>query len=239
MRPTELNPLFVSAVSLTGIGPRLVVLLKKALRLPPGVAEPRVIDLLWHLPTGVIDRRAEPTVADAVPGTIATFAVRVLKHRPSPRGNAKAPYKVQTEDDTGRLDLVFFHAVHSFIERQLPVGEIRFVSGRIERTEACAPVSDLAISVVPALKPTVLSVSVLVAATTESMGSTTLSTSEQMASPAQFGLALVKPRNGSMYCDTEVTLSRNCCMPPCMASICRLGFTPPYITTQRSPAFLP
>ena len=108
-------------------------MLKKALRLPPGVTHPRVLDLIWHLPTGVIDRRAEPTVAAAVPGTIATFAVRVLKHKPSPRGNSKAPYKVTTEDDTGRLDLVFFHANHSFVERQLPEGEIRFVSGRVER----------------------------------------------------------------------------------------------------------
>ena len=133
MRPEIFNPLFASAESLTGIGPRLIVLLRKALRLPPGVTEPRVVDLLWHLPTGVVDRRAEPTVAGAVPGTIATLAVRVLKHRPPPRGNTKAPYKVSCEDDTGRIDLVFFHAERRFIERQLPEGEIRYVSGRIER----------------------------------------------------------------------------------------------------------
>ena len=133
MRPEIFNPLFASAESLTGIGPRLVVLLRKALRLPPGVTEPRVIDLLWHLPTGVVDRRAEPTVAGAVPGTIATLLVRVLKHRAPPRGNAKAPYKVACEDDTGRLDLVFFHAENRFIERQLPVGEMRYVSGRVEK----------------------------------------------------------------------------------------------------------
>jgi ATP-dependent DNA helicase RecG len=108
-------------------------LLRKALALPPGVSDPRVLDLLWHLPTGVIDRRAEPTVADAIPGTICTLAVRVLKHRPSPRGNTKAPYKVQCEDDTGRLDLIFFHMERSFIERQLPEGELRFVSGRVEK----------------------------------------------------------------------------------------------------------
>jgi ATP-dependent DNA helicase RecG len=108
------------------------LLLKKALRLPPGVSEPRVIDLLWHMPTGVIDRRASPTVAEAVPGTIATLEVRVLKHRAPPRGNAKAPYKVACEDDTGRLDLVFFHAERRLIERQLPEGSVRFVSGRID-----------------------------------------------------------------------------------------------------------
>ena len=133
MRPTELSALFASAEALKGIGPRFVVLLKKALRLPPGVTAPRVLDLLWHLPTGVIDRRAEPSVRDAVPGTIATLKVRVLKHRPSPRGNTKAPYKVACEDETGRLDLVFFHADPRFVERQLPVGEIRYVSGRVER----------------------------------------------------------------------------------------------------------
>ncbi len=133
MRPNELFSLFASAEALSGIGPRFAALLKKALRLPPGVTQPRVLDLLWHMPTGVIDRRAEPAVAEAVPGTIATLKVRVVKHRPSPPGNTKAPYKVTTEDETGRFDLVFFHAERSFIERQLPVGEIRYVSGRVER----------------------------------------------------------------------------------------------------------
>ena len=132
MRPDQLAPLFGSARGLTGVGPRLETLLKKAVRMPPGIAEPRVIDLLWHLPTGVIDRRASPTIASALPGTIATLEVRVMKHRPSPRGNTKAPYKVSCEDDTGQIDLVFFHAERQFIERQLPVGATRFISGRIE-----------------------------------------------------------------------------------------------------------
>ena len=133
MRPPLLNPLFASAQTLAGIGPRLILLLKKCLALPPGVSEPRVIDVLWHMPTGVIDRRSQPRLAEAIPGTIVTLELRVLKHKPSPRGNTKAPYKVTCEDDTGRIDLVFFHAEHKFIERQLPTGEIRFVSGRIER----------------------------------------------------------------------------------------------------------
>ena len=133
MRPNELTALFASAQSVNGVGPRVLTFLKKALRLPPGIADPRVLDLVWHTPTGVVDRRAEPTVAGAVPGTISTLQVRVLKHKPSPRGNTKAPYKVSCEDDTGRLDLIFFHMERAFIERQLPEGEIRFVSGRVER----------------------------------------------------------------------------------------------------------
>ncbi len=133
MRPTLLNPLFASAQTLTGIGPRLMTLLRKALEPPPGVVEARLIDLLWHMPTGVIDRRAEPSVSSAEAGTIATLKIRVLKHRPPPRGNRKAPYKVSAEDDTGRIDLVFFHADRQFVERQLPVGEERYISGRLER----------------------------------------------------------------------------------------------------------
>jgi ATP-dependent DNA helicase RecG len=132
MRPDLLNPLFVPALTLPGVGPKTVQLLKKALRLPPGVSEPRIVDLLWHTPTGVIDRRATPTVATAVPGTICTLHVRVLKHRPPPRGNAKAPYKIACEDDTGRLDLIFFRSNRQYIEDQLPEGEMRFISGRVE-----------------------------------------------------------------------------------------------------------
>ncbi|MBA2127810.1 ATP-dependent DNA helicase RecG [Hyphomicrobium methylovorum] len=133
MRPSSLNPLFASAQSLSGIGPRLILLLKKCLALPPGVTEPRVADMLWHMPTGVIDRRAEPELAAAVPGTIVTLKLRVLKHKAPPRGNKKAPYKVTCEDDTGRIDLVFFHAERKFVEGQLPVGEVRYVSGRVEK----------------------------------------------------------------------------------------------------------
>ena len=131
MRPSELNPLFAPVRSLTGVGPRMEALLKKALRLPPGVTEPRVIDLLWHSPSGVVDRRAEPSIASATAGTIVTLRLRVLKHRAPPRGS-KAPYKVACEDDTGRIDLVFFRVERGFVERQLPVGEVRYVSGRIE-----------------------------------------------------------------------------------------------------------
>ena len=107
--------------------------MRKCVNLPAGITEPRVLDLLWHLPNGVVDRRAEPAIAEAVPGSIATLKVRILKHYPPPRGNNRAPYKVRVEDETGKLDLVFFHAERKFIERQLPVGEERYVSGRVER----------------------------------------------------------------------------------------------------------
>jgi ATP-dependent DNA helicase RecG len=132
MRPAVLHALFAPVEAIPGVGPKTVQLLKKALRLPPGTTEPRVVDLVWHTPTGVIDRSPVPSVSMAVPGTICTLRVRVLKHRGPSGAASKAPYKVACEDETGRLDLVFFRAEPQFIRRQLPEGEIRVVSGRVE-----------------------------------------------------------------------------------------------------------
>ena len=132
MRPPELNPLFASAQTLEGVGPRVLTFLKKALRLPGQVSEPRVIDLMMHTPTGVIDRRAMPALADAVPGTIATVKVIVRRHKFPPAGS-KAPHSVLCEDETTKLEIVFFHADRRYVERMLPPGEERYVSGRIEK----------------------------------------------------------------------------------------------------------
>ncbi len=131
MRPDILTPLFASARGLKGVGPKLELFLKKALRLPPGITEPRIVDLLWHSPTAIVDRQAQPSIADAVPGTIATLKVRVLKHRIPSRGS-KAPFTVACEDDTGRIDLIYFHVDPIYVARDLPIGEERLISGRIE-----------------------------------------------------------------------------------------------------------
>ena len=46
MRPSTLNPLFASAETVKGVGPRVLTMLRKALNLPPGITDPRVIDLI-------------------------------------------------------------------------------------------------------------------------------------------------------------------------------------------------
>lgn len=133
MRPYDLNQLFSGAKSLDGIGPRLLKLLEKLLDKGEEAGGPRVLDLLWHMPTGIVDRRARPKIAEAMPGALATFEVRVLKHKAPPGRNSKAPYRINCEDDTGRLDLIFFRGEKKYLEAQLPVGQTRFVSGRVER----------------------------------------------------------------------------------------------------------
>ena len=66
MRPTLLNPLFANAAAIKGIGPKIEKVLEGFLR--PSIDGKRlplrVVDLLFHLPSGFIDRRQRPTVAN-------------------------------------------------------------------------------------------------------------------------------------------------------------------------------
>ena len=74
MRPQRLLPLFADITSLKGIGPRLEALLRRLLHRTGEGQAPRVIDLLFHLPTGIIDRSARPKVAALEAGQIVTLA---------------------------------------------------------------------------------------------------------------------------------------------------------------------
>jgi ATP-dependent DNA helicase RecG len=129
MRPPVLNPLFASLTSLPGIGPKLETLYAKLL----DREMPRVVDLLFHLPSGAIDRRARPKLNDVQPGQVVTVAVQVEEHRPPPPHRSRAPYRVITSDGTGvTLTLTYFSARSDYLEKLLPPGETRYVSGTAE-----------------------------------------------------------------------------------------------------------
>ncbi len=128
MRPALLDPLFAPVSSLAGIGPKLAKLLMK---LTGSEDEARVIDLVFHAPTSVIDRRLKPGIAHLPEGAIVTVEGRVDRHQPAP-SRSNAPYRVYLHDETGELTLTFFHARADWLEKQLPVGETVVVSGRAE-----------------------------------------------------------------------------------------------------------
>src|SRR5882724_5386777 len=129
MRPALLNPLFALVTSLGGVGPKQDKLLRYLL----GRSEtPRLVDLLLHLPANVIDRRARPKIREAVQGTMVTLEVTVDRHRPPPPRNTRAPYLVYASDDTGDVVLTFFRAKPGYVEKLLPVGEKRYVSGTLQ-----------------------------------------------------------------------------------------------------------
>ncbi len=130
MRPSVLNPLFASASGIKGIGQKLDKILGKFLRGDVS-ASPRIVDLLFHLPTGIVDRRFRPRIVDLPQNGIVTIEVKVGRHKPPPPFNKKLPYRVEVSDQTGTLTLVFFHAFVDHLKRSLPEGETRFISGEI------------------------------------------------------------------------------------------------------------
>ena len=130
MRPALLDSYFATVARLPGVGPKTAPLFDRLLDRPgPGA---RLIDLVFHLPAGVIDRRLSPSVAEAPVGTIATVRVTIEEHRPPPPGRSRAPYRVLTGDSTGDLTLVFFKTFGGQIEKTYPVGAERIISGAIE-----------------------------------------------------------------------------------------------------------
>ncbi|MBS1041231.1 ATP-dependent DNA helicase RecG [Gluconobacter cerinus] len=123
--PDFLAPLFAPLTSLPGIGPRHASLLEKI------AGGRRVLDLLFTLPERIVDRRILRTVAaghNLAPGEILTTRVRVLSIRKAARPGQ--PSIIRTEDDTAKLDLVFFQ------QKNMPaptVGAELLVSGKTSR----------------------------------------------------------------------------------------------------------
>src|SRR4029077_2413075 len=107
MRPNQLNPLFAKLSSIPGVGPKLEKLFARLLGREE--AGPRLLDLLFHMPSGAIDRRARPKLRDVVAGSIVTLAVTVDLHRPPPPNRPRSPYQVYVSDETGDLVLAFFN----------------------------------------------------------------------------------------------------------------------------------
>ncbi|WP_114391149.1 ATP-dependent DNA helicase RecG [Notoacmeibacter marinus] len=132
MRPSLLDPLFAPATSLPGVGPKVA---EGIARIVPSTGlddEARIVDLLFCLPSRVMDRRDVTTIADAIPGTIATLRLRVDRHQPAPRAAKNAPYRVFCQDETGEIALTFFRAHGDWLVKQLPEGEIVMVSGKLD-----------------------------------------------------------------------------------------------------------
>jgi len=122
-RPEILFPLFGALEGLDGIGPKTAKLFKGL-----GVETPR--DLLFVLPHSGIDRRLRASVRDVVPPEVATVEVEVGNHLP-PRQKGR-PYRVLVRDAQQEFQLVFFHARGDYLQKLLPSGQRRLVSGRVE-----------------------------------------------------------------------------------------------------------
>ena len=126
MRPQILFPLFAEVSTLKGVGPRVLPLVQK-------LAGPLVRDVLFLSPSGLIVRRPM-TAANAVEGQVGVFEV-VIDRLIVP-GKPGVPIKVRASDDTGFVHMIWFGGSAQHIDRLLPKGQKRLVSGKVERFNA-------------------------------------------------------------------------------------------------------
>ncbi|NEK22194.1 ATP-dependent DNA helicase RecG [Sulfitobacter sp. JBTF-M27] len=150
-RPEPLFPLFAGLETLEGVGPKTAQHFAHL-----GVQAPR--DLLFTLPHTGIDRSRRDTLKDAVLPATLTVAVTVGSHRPA--RNRGGAYRIHVEDAETSFQLVYFHARGDYLERQLPPGSRRIVSGRVELFDGIAQmvhpdfaVPEDAASDIPAFEP--------------------------------------------------------------------------------------
>jgi ATP-dependent DNA helicase RecG len=125
MRPDLLNPLFAEVRAMKGVGPALLKPLAK-------LGLERIKDLLYHFPTHWIYRKrvGELDVADVGNNIIVTIAVVDHKSSSSPR----APTRIYANDPLGNyITLTFFGRNGGWARKQLPLGETRIISGKLER----------------------------------------------------------------------------------------------------------
>lgn len=122
-RPEILFPLFASLETLPGVGTKTAKSFEQM-----HISSPR--DLLMTLPTSGIDRKFRPTINGLVFPIVATTEVLIEKHHPA-RAKGR-PYRIDVSDAETTFALVFFHARDDWLMRQLPIGERRVVSGRLE-----------------------------------------------------------------------------------------------------------
>ncbi|HZR83741.1 MAG TPA: ATP-dependent DNA helicase RecG [Candidatus Binatia bacterium] len=113
-------------LSVAGVGPaRAAELERFGLR--------TVEDLLYHVPFRYEDRRSLARVGDLEPGTSASaiVAIRSIHERRVGRGGRRSVLSAIAEDESGRLELVWYHQIRWFRSR-LKVGSRWLVHGRVE-----------------------------------------------------------------------------------------------------------
>ena len=123
MRPDVLNPLFAEAEVLKGVGPQIAKLLKR-------LGLTRVVDLVYHLPTGAIERVRAPHASANLLGRNVILDLKPFEIRENRSG--RGPTRIFASDGDGNtISLVYFNNP-GWAKRSLPLGQARTVSGKLE-----------------------------------------------------------------------------------------------------------
>src|SRR3954447_8969672 len=123
MRPDILNPLFAEVKVLKGVGPQVSKTLKR-------LDLTRIVDVLYHLPTGAIERVHAASASAELLGRNVILELTPFETRESRSG--RGPMRVFASDGDGNaISLIYFNNP-GWAKRSLPIGQVRTVSGKLE-----------------------------------------------------------------------------------------------------------
>jgi ATP-dependent DNA helicase RecG len=123
MRPDILNPLFAEVEVLKGIGPQLAKPLKR-------LGLERVVDILFHLPVNWVERKRVEMLDEADAGRIVSIVLTAVDYRQS---GGRGPFRVHATDRAGNYVTLTYFNNPGWAKKQLPLGEPKLVSGRLDR----------------------------------------------------------------------------------------------------------
>ena len=123
MRPDILNPLFAEVELLKGVGPQLAKPLKR-------LELERVVDILFHLPVSWIERKRVELLDEADVGAIVVVQLTPVDYRQS---GGRGPFRVHATDRAGNYVTLTYFSNPGWAKKQLPLGEPKLVSGRLDR----------------------------------------------------------------------------------------------------------
>ena len=123
MRPELLNPIFAEVTALKGIGPQLARPLER-------LGLEKLVDILFHLPVGHVDRIPIEALDAAYARRVVSVELTPMDYRAS---GGRGPFRVWAQDNAGNMiALVYFGGNPGWAKKQLPLGEARRVSGKLE-----------------------------------------------------------------------------------------------------------
>ncbi len=126
MRPEALHPLFAEVMTLEGVGPKLMKPLER-------LGLTRIKDLAYHWPERFVSRHAVADLDQAGEGEQVIIALTAIEHR-APRAGSRGPYRVLAQDAKGNIcALTWFGKAAYAAKKLVPVGERRWVAGRLDR----------------------------------------------------------------------------------------------------------
>ena len=108
--------------NLSGVGKKTMEILKKK-------KVTNIFDLLWRLPKSYTDKSLAKKIEELQIGKIQTVKIIATKYQ-FPRIR-NLPNRVNCEDETGKIDCIFFNSYEGYVRKILPLNVEITISGKV------------------------------------------------------------------------------------------------------------